>query len=187
VCGKGVEAAKAAALARHTIGAAAMQRSSPADVLALLNETFHARNAGSELFLTAIYGTLRMGENDCIISLACAGHPVPVLRRADGTVSDVAISGPLIGVFPQLDWRATTMYLNPGDALTLYTDGVNEARRGGELFGDARVRDVIAALPLGADAQTIAAALESAALDFAGGVATDDIAVLVLRVPPPAD
>jgi serine phosphatase RsbU (regulator of sigma subunit) len=184
VCGKGVEAAKAAALARHTIGAAAMQRTSPADVLGWLNETFLARKAESDLFLTAIYGTLKIGEKDCVIALACAGHPAPVLRRAGGTMSDIAIAGPLIGLFPHFELRTTTMYLNPGDTLVLYTDGVNEARRGGELFGDDGVRATIGALPLGADAATTARAVETAALDFAGGTASDDIAILVLRVPP---
>ena len=53
------------------------------------------------------------------IELACAGHPVAVLRRRDGTVSE------------------------PGDTVLVYTDGVNEARRGREWFGDERVREIL--------------------------------------------
>ena len=183
ICGKGLEAAKAASLARHSVGAAAMQREDPADVLALLNEAFLARRGGPDLFLTAIFGTLILCDGDCRVSLACAGHPAPVVRRADGSAAALEVAGPLIGVFPQLEIVSSTARLAPGDALVLYTDGLSEARRGRTLFGDEAIRRVIAQSERGADAATLAARIEEAALKFCGGSATDDIAILVLRMP----
>ena len=71
--------------------------------------------------------------------------------------------------------------LAPGDALVLYTDGVIEARRERELFGEERlaalVRDVG---PRGLDADAIADAIREATVAFAGST-EDDIAILVLR------
>jgi serine phosphatase RsbU (regulator of sigma subunit) len=185
ICGKGLEAAKAASLARHTVGAAAMQREDPADVLVLLNETFLARRGGPDLFLTAVFGTLVPCERDCRVALACAGHPAPIVRRADGSAAMLDVGGPLIGVFPELEITASTARLAPGDALVLYTDGVSEARRNGRLFGDEAILDVIARCEAGADAAALARAIEDAALAFCGGTASDDIAILVLRVPAP--
>jgi serine phosphatase RsbU (regulator of sigma subunit) len=62
----------------------------------------------------------------------------------------------------------------------LYTDGVIESRRGGELFGVERLDEVLAAtasLP----AQAIADRVAAACRDFAGGDLPDDCAVVVLR------
>jgi sigma-B regulation protein RsbU (phosphoserine phosphatase) len=183
ICGKGLEAAKAASLARHTVGAAAMQREDPADVLTLLNETFLARRGGPDLFLTAIFGTLILCERDCRLALACAGHPAPIVRRADGTAAALEIVGPLIGVFAQLQITSSIARLAPGDALILYTDGVSEARRDGRLFGDEAILRVIEQSEPSADAAALACRIEEAALAFCGGTANDDIAILVLRVP----
>ena len=53
----------------------------------------------------------------------------------------------------------------------LYTDGVTEARRGGELFGEQRLLDVVCGLR-GRSAQEVAEGVRSAALDFAGRLTT---------------
>ncbi len=139
------------------------------------------------MFLTAIFGTLIRCATDFRVALACAGHPAPVLRRADGSAAELAVAGPLIGVFAQLEIRSSTFTLAPGEALVLYTDGVSEARRGTALFGDDALLRVIAESERSADADTLARRIEDAALAFCGGTASDDIAILVLRVPPDAD
>jgi sigma-B regulation protein RsbU (phosphoserine phosphatase) len=49
--------------------------------------------------------------------------------RGDGTADYVSVSGgPLIGVFPDAQFRVTTMHVEPGDTIVLYTDGLTEAR-----------------------------------------------------------
>ena len=64
----------------------------------------------------------------------------------------------------------------------LYTDGVIEARRGTELYGEDRLREVLAARP-DADAQELANAVAAAAVAFQGDHTRDDIAVVVVRAP----
>ena len=71
--------------------------------------------------------------------------------------------------------------MHSGDAIVFYTDGVTEARRGREQFGEDRLRATLARCQ-GATAAQIADAIEGAVLEFAGPEPNDDIAVLVLRV-----
>ncbi|WP_281351776.1 SpoIIE family protein phosphatase [Nocardioides piscis] len=70
--------------------------------------------------------------------------------------------------------------LTPGDSLFLHTDGVTEARRDGEFFGDERLLQALAAP--GTPASLIVGLLEQV-LDFQRQVPRDDIALLVVRVP----
>jgi serine phosphatase RsbU (regulator of sigma subunit) len=73
--------------------------------------------------------------------------------------------------------------LRPGDMVVLYTDGVSEARQEGSFFGEAGVAEVAGA-SAGRSAQAVADAVVAAALDFQHGPARDDIAVVVVKVPP---
>jgi serine phosphatase RsbU (regulator of sigma subunit) len=184
VCGKGIEAAKAASLARHTVGVAATQMNDPSSVLNVLNRTIIARRENPDLFLTALYGVLLVGPAGCDLRLGSAGHPAPILRRANGATETVAVAGPLIGVFPSLDIDEVRLHLDPGDALIAYTDGVSESRAGRALFGEEAICEIVARADPSDDAATLAMRIESTALAFGGGVASDDIAILVLRVPP---
>jgi hypothetical protein len=77
------------------------------------------------------------------------------------------------------------MLLRAGDSLVLFTDGVTEARSAADrdLYGDDRLREVLATLhDMSAD-QT-AAAIQQAVLTFSGGKISDDLVALVLTVPP---
>ena len=58
-----------------------------------------------------------------------AGHPLPVLRRGDGSVCEVDVGGGVpLGVMDQAAWPVTTVTLEAGDRLLLYTDGLVERR-----------------------------------------------------------
>ncbi|MFN2462020.1 MAG: PP2C family protein-serine/threonine phosphatase [Candidatus Velthaea sp.] len=183
VCGKGIEAAKVAALARHTIGALAMQHFDTARVLALLNETLIARSPAPGTFLTAVYGTLTQRRDGFAVRLAVGGHPPPILRRADGTAAFLETSGLLVGVEHQYFTTELRLHLAAGDALIVYTDGVDEARNGSALFGHDALLALVASMDPNTAAAGIARGIEEAVLAFGRGVARDDIAILVIRVP----
>ena len=67
-----------------------------------------------------------------------------------------------------------------GETLILHTDGLTEARRGSELFGEQRLLEAAKRL-VGGTAQAMAEALIGEATEFAGGHLTDDVAVMVVR------
>ncbi len=184
VCGKGVEAATVTALARYTIRAAAVTRSSPADVLLLLNEAMRRQHPDSERFVTATYLTVAQREKEVQVRLGLAGHPPALLRRGDGIVEPVGEVGTVLGVLDDVRLTDVEVVMSPGDALILYTDGVTEARRDGELYGEDRLRALIARLD--GSAASVAERIEADVVDYSQGHQSDDTAILVIRVPPPS-
>jgi PAS domain S-box-containing protein len=180
VCGKGSEAAAVTALTRYTLRAAAMRSDSPLTVLETVHDAVHRE--GSSRFCTAAYADLAPESGE--VRLVLGGHPKPAVLTAAGEVRRVGIHGHLLGSFPHWKGTTDTMVLEPGDLLLLFSDGVVEARRDGDLFGDARLEETLRAAR-GLDAVDVVEALETAVLDFAGSL-NDDVAVLALRRAPAA-
>lgn len=183
VAGKGVEAAKTAALVRYTVGAFALRTSDSTDVLEWLNETVLARKDVFELFVTVLYGVVTLEDGGATIRLASGGHIRPIVRRADGQAAAVDMSGGIIGMWEDPGIDETTVRLAPGDVLLAMTDGVNDSRHDRREFPEAAVLELIASAPLGADADTLARRIRDAAVQFADGTSSDDIAVLAIRFP----
>lgn len=179
VCGKGAAAAAATALARYTIRAAAAATPSPVTALRAAHEALVRHDP--ERFCTAVLMTVAV-DGGALLTVASAGHPLPLLRRADGAVETVGEAGSILGMLVEHDTSEVEVALRPGDAVILYTDGIVEARRNKEFFGEGRLSDVLAQLG-GAEAQTIADRVVAAALDFQSGIARDDIAVVVVAAP----
>jgi PAS domain S-box-containing protein len=179
VCGKGSEAAAITALARYTVRAAAMQAKKPSRVLATLNEAM-LRQRSDRRYCTVAYVRVRRVEEGIRATIACGGHPQPFVIRADGRVELAGIPGTLLGFFPDPELTDHTMHLAPGETLVLYTDGVTEARRGKDVFGEERLRAFLERCR-GWDATSIAERLEAQVLEFQSGVPRDDIAILVVK------
>ena len=179
VAGKGVEAAKLATLARHTIRTAAMQRLTPREILLTLNQAMREQEPDGDRFVSAIYGTLDVDGLEADIVLSVAGHPRPLIRRADRTLETTERHGTVLGALDDPIVCEEAVRLGPGDALVLYTDGVTEARANGALFGERRLRELVASGPPDADA--LASAIERAVGEFSPRLA-DDTALLILRV-----
>ena len=182
VCGKGAEAAAVTALGRYTLRAAAMQARRPSRVLHVLNEAM-LRQDSARPFLTVAYARLQVGDDGARVTVGCAGHPLPMVLRASGEVEVVGSPGTLLGCFPEIEVDDVSTDLHRGDALVLFTDGVNEARDGdGVELGVDGVRDVLASCA-GMSAASINERLHAAATSrLADGRPADDIAVLTLRL-----
>jgi serine phosphatase RsbU (regulator of sigma subunit) len=88
----------------------------------------------------------------------------------------------MLGMLESARVTDVTVDLEPGDVVVLYTDGITEARRAGEFFGDDRVARLIGDAG-NLTAQELADALVSTAVEFQDGTTRDDIAVLVVRRP----
>src|SRR4051812_19035318 len=184
VAGKGTAAAATTALLRHTLRIAAHLDGSPAAALARMDEAL-LREDDVEHPASAVCGLLRvLPDGRAEVTLAAAGHPPPYVRRADGRVEDTCRPGALLGALPGPVPSETTVVLQPGDVLVLYTDGVTEARGPrGEQLGEAGLAAALAhAEPT---ASGVAAAIEHRAVEFSDGRPSDDIAVLAIGVPSP--
>jgi sigma-B regulation protein RsbU (phosphoserine phosphatase) len=184
VCGKGVPAAKSTALARYTLRAEAHRETRPRLILSALNQALLEWLTDDPRFLTAIYATVRPTAAGATVRICSGGHPLALLHRADGRVQTFGQPGTLLGILHHPDLYDSRALLRPGDSLVLFTDGVTEARghTDHDLFGEDRLRDVIAGLG-DMSAARIADTIQQAALAFSGGASSDDTVALVLKVP----
>jgi serine phosphatase RsbU (regulator of sigma subunit) len=184
VCGKGAPAAKSTALARYTLRAEAHRHGRPSRILAALNQALLDWLTDDPRFLTAIYATARPTPAGASVQISSAGHPLALVRRADGRVQTFGRPGTLLGLLPDPELRDSRTSLRTGDSLILFTDGVTEARGqiDRNLYGHDRLNDVVAGLG-DMSAGHIADAIQQAVLAFSGGQISDDTVALVLKVP----
>jgi len=185
VCGTGAEAAAVTALTRHTARAAAAA-GNPAEVLGAVNTALlHEQGGGPLRFVTACCLVLEPAGEGHRVRVSVAGHPLPLLRSADGSVTEVGAPGRPLGVDADVRYGTASVALPPGATLVLYTDGVTEARDdSGAQFGEDGLAGVLSRLPV-ADAETVVAAVAAAVEQQLAGSRheADDLAVLALTVP----
>ena len=89
--------------------------------------------------MTVFYALLDPATGE--MEYVCAGHPFPLLRRADGKIEELGYGGLPLGMREPLEICSETAVLEPGDLLLLYTDGLAEAldTQGKEAFGYPRI------------------------------------------------
>ncbi len=115
------------------------------------------------------------------VSLVCAGHPLPLLLRAEGKPEPAASPQPLLGVLDDVAFHSTSMDLEPGDVLLCVTDGVTERRRAGQLLDDSDGLSKVFAECAGLNAGAVAARIMRVVRDFAPQPPADDTALIVMR------
>lgn len=205
VSGKGVQAAVVTSMVRYTVRTLSVQGWTPAQVLQQLNAAMLEPD-DPERFCTLVYGRtgplpLPNGDQAGLrptlgrptgvrLWIALGGHPQPLLRRRDGSIAPLDVTGTALGLLAGVDIGEVVVDLLPGDLLVAYTDGVIEARKGEEQFGEARLAWVVGATAdrFSRMADVRPAELVEAVADAVVGAVTgfardrDDVAVLVLAV-----
>ncbi len=174
VAGHGVEAARLATLVKDIVHAFAHRSRRPHLVLREANRLLVEKKLSG--FVTAFLGLL--DPESGTLTYSSAGHPPPLLS-VEGRVKSLASCSLPMGVFADARYRDLDIEIPGGSSLLLYTDGITEVRRDGELFGEARL-----AKALGRRRDLSVGELPSALLDealaFSRGDLTDDVALLVL-------
>ncbi|MGW2658565.1 SpoIIE family protein phosphatase [Streptomyces sp. NPDC001478] len=184
VCGTGPEAAAVTGLARHALRLLAREGFGGPAVLERLNAAILDEGSRSR-FLTLLYGELWPQEDgSALLKVVCAGHPLPLRLRQDGSVEAAAEPQPLLGVIEDLELYEQSVTLEPGDVLLCVTDGVTERREGTRMLGDDGLAEVLANCT-GLTAGAVAARILRAVERFAAEPASDDMAILAMRVPEP--
>jgi serine phosphatase RsbU (regulator of sigma subunit) len=186
VSGSGPGAAALTSQVRHGARVAARAGLSASEVVSAVNRSLD-ETSGSEWFCTMVYAELSVHEGGADLQITCAGHPPPLVMR-EGTVEEVGVQGPLLGVLPLANFAVRSTRLGPGHAIVMVTDGAVEARSGsedtrGELFGQERLVAVLERCS-GQPASAVVKAVADEVLEFSGGLLADDLAVLVVRAEP---
>ena len=182
VRGKGAAAAAVMALARYTIRAISLKDDRPVNLLETLN-TAMLHQLPEDRFCTVACVRLEPQDKEPGVGadISCAGHPAPIILRANGGIEEVSCPGKVLGVFEDPELSQLSLRLFSGDTLFLYTDGVTEARSpDGEFFGEDRLRELLRSLQ-GQDAAAMAASVKGKILAFQNGNPRDDLAVMALR------
>jgi hypothetical protein len=180
VSGHGREALPQTTLVRFTLRAYLEAGLSPRGALQTAAPVLE-RQLG-ESFATVVLATYH--PRDRVLTYACAGHPPPAVIGSDrskiGDAPITACAAPPIGAGRRTGTRQTVVSL-PGESLAcFYTDGLLDARMGGELFGPARVEQTL--VELGSDA-TASTLIETVAKRCEQH--PDDMAACLLRIEGP--
>lgn len=117
----------------------------PRDVARLLNERLTLDASVVEYF-TMVYASvdLRTGRT----RMVQAGHPHPLIIRADGRTEFLGDGGVPIGLVPQVDYEGFETMLNDGDRMLLYSDGITECTlKNGDMLEPEGLLKIVEEIP----------------------------------------
>jgi serine phosphatase RsbU (regulator of sigma subunit) len=175
VCGKGAEAAAVTAMARWTLRSLASWSVGPDEALRFLNRAMLGEDLAGR-FITVAYLLLTIENGTARVSLACAGHPPPILVPALGDPRLLPSRGTLLGIWPDIRLQTTELALDHGDTILVYTDGVSDPGPGPERQPAEAFRD----RARGAGADQLAGALERYATQ-PPEAQRDDLAIVAVQ------
>jgi sigma-B regulation protein RsbU (phosphoserine phosphatase) len=177
VTGHGVDATADMAMAKFVFRSLAREHPEPGDFLASANDVVVGEIAPGK-FITMAYLVVDGARGD--VAGAGAGHPPPRVVTPDGAVTPLDVHGLVLGIEPGERYEERRATLEVGGAVVLYTDGVLEARREGELYGFERL-DAIVSAGRHLSAQDLAETILADCRDFANNELADDCAVVVVK------
>ncbi|HSW18335.1 MAG TPA: SpoIIE family protein phosphatase [Ramlibacter sp.] len=181
VSGKGIAAGLFAMVSKTLLRSVATQRQlPPSGVAAHVNDGL-CRDNDNAMFVTTLYAQYDAATG--ALRYANAGHPPPLIVRADGSCQWLAPTrGTAFGVMEELVYQEAAARLEPGDLLLMYSDGVTEAQdTQGREFGAERLKALFEGRAVDTPHEAIRRVTE-AVDDFAGEVEQfDDITCMALR------
>ena len=175
VTGKGIPAAGMTETVRSAFRTLALISTAPEFILRHINRMM-LEEPHTDQLVTALLLRIDLGRG--VVSLSSAGHPPPVRVTATGASLVEPPYRPPLGAFGST-YETRQVPLATGETLVLYTDGVTEARRGGELLGEQRLLRLLEEAGT-TEPQALVDHLARAVADYAG-VLQDDVQILALR------
>lgn len=179
VSGKGIAAALMAAMSQGALQAQFASGQPLDQIITNLNRVLVQKSASGR-FLTLFCAVL---NRDGRFTYVNAGHNLPILSRANGTVELLTTKSVLLGAFDFVTYQARETHLERDDVVVIYTDGVTEAvNAANEMFGDERLENLVKA-NRDLRAEQIQSCILDQVLAFTHGLPqSDDITLITLKV-----
>ena len=175
IAGHGIASATLVAAVKFISGGYYEGAKTAASVMQKTNHVL-VKETPSDILVTMIYGWLHPESGD--INIVNAGHSPCFIQRGVHAI-DIEPTGPVLGL-AESRYGERRLHLDVGDIVFTCSDGITEARRGKEIFGVDRVKQVVAE-NRHLDPDPLIDSVINAAQQFSGGV-TDDMSALVIRV-----
>jgi sigma-B regulation protein RsbU (phosphoserine phosphatase) len=177
VSGKGIDAAVITAFIKFTIRGIALRRRDPGAILAEFNTAFPRAVANPFIFVSMLVGILDF-EN-MTFAYASGGHDSAYIRRASGSVEQLQVTGPILGVMEE-PFANRLLRLDRDDALVLATDGLTEARNQKAVQLQEGAMTLIASI--GGSAQHMVDEIIAGLRAYTRRRLGDDVALLVIKI-----
>lgn len=150
----------------------------PAELAAYMNSVV-LEELQTESYFTLIYADVDLISGK--VEMVQAGHPHPVVQRADGSIEYLGRGGLPVGLLEGAEYDTFGTTLRPGDRLFLMSDGVTEASdQAGGLLGEIGLREILrrgAALGGAAFLETLMWDLST----YANGDLADDVSAVLFE------
>ena len=147
VSGKGIPAALFMVITQTLMKNNVQHQKTPKEVFDLVNNMLCENNEES-IFVTAFLGYLQLSTG--LLTYVNAGHNPPLIKSKPNAYSDYEFNwlssneNFILAIIENIDYEEHQIYLQPGDELFLYTDGVTEAmNRDNVLFSEKRLIETL--------------------------------------------
>jgi len=122
-------------------------------------------------------------RSECAITVATAGHPPVLVRRANGEVEEVGSGSFPLGAIESARYGEDRINLTPGDILLLYSDGLVETiNPADDQYGWGRLKEILRGLDGIPTANEIRDLILREVWDFKGEAEQmDDVTMVVVR------
>ena len=179
VAGKGLPAALLMSNLQASVRAFASDEATPAEVVERANRAL-CRHTPLDRFVTFFYGVIDTERRQ--LQYTNAGHNLPILVRADGTIVRLDAGGLVLGVAADARYTQGTVAISRGDRLVLFTDGITEAESAdGQEFDDDRLLQTVVSLR-GETPWRMVDAIVQRVSAFTGGHFRDDATLFVAAI-----
>ena len=152
---------------------------SPAIIAERLNESLKIIEE-SMIYCTLVLGIVEKDTGK--ITFTQAAHPSPIILRKNGLIEEVGVVSPPVGLLPNSTYEDCEIYLNDGDQMIIYTDGITDIldEESNKLFDETKLKLYLSELA-GKPLDKILHLLEKKVMGLSAGTPQDDMSILAIE------
>lgn len=132
VCGHGIPSALITSMAKVSFANNSKEHRHTGEILKAVNDELYTNLGESGYYLTAFYCILDKTTRK--IEYSSAGHPDIFILRENEKPLALESNSVFLGFFEDPSYSSAFQYLQKGDRLVLYTDGLTEAKSDSDVF-----------------------------------------------------